>query len=74
MNAKYAFRQPKGKDTMYDQPVVAQLLLKRFVSVNEKAALAKLSKDVLQAVEKGSKDVTSASSALETLLKSSSEQ
>lgn len=74
VDAKYAFDQPQGKDTIYDQPVVAQLLLKRFLATNEKSALSKLDKSVLQAVEKGAKDVASASSALEQLLKSSSEK
>lgn len=71
VNAKYAFSQPKGKDTIYDQPAVAQALLKRFLAINEKSTLSKLGKDVLQAVEKGSKDLASASSALEKLLESS---
>lgn len=71
VNGKYAFNQPKGKDALYDQPSVAQLLLKRFLAINEKSALSKLSQDVLQAVEKGSKDIAAASSALEKLLKSS---
>lgn len=59
---------------MYEQPVVAQVLLKRFLAANDKSALGKLDKAVLQAVEKGSKDLASASEALQKLLQSSSQK
>lgn len=59
---------------MYEQPVVAQMLLKRFLLANDKAALGKLDKSVLQTVEKGSKDLASASEALQKLLQSSSQK
>lgn len=74
VDAKYAFNQPKPGETIYEQPVVAQLLLKRFLAVNSKSALSKLDKEILQSAEKGSKDVGSASSALEKLLQSSSSE
>lgn len=73
-DARYAFSQPKGEEKMYEQPIVAQALLKRFLAANDKAALGKLDKAVLQAVEKGSKELASASEGLQTLLQSSSKQ
>jgi hypothetical protein len=73
VNGTYSFIRPKGDETVYDQPELSQLILKRFLATNSKQALDKLDSSVLQAIEKGSKEASSASAALQKLLESASD-
>lgn len=72
VDAKYSYVPSKGKNVAYDQPDLAQAILKRFLSSNTKSALAKLEPSLLKSIQDATNTAHLASDALSSLVEHAS--